>query len=285
MMKRRKKIGILIVFFCLFSAVFLFSGYQLINNMAKNKAAADAYQELRTELQSSQGSVVPTARVEPAEEAKPLPELPSEPSQPVVSMDFSGLQEINPEIVGWIKGEGTGIDYPVMQADNNSYYLTHLYNGEYNNNGSIFMDYRNSGDFSDKNTVLYGHHMRNGTMFGDLEQYKDQEFFNAHPVMMLYTPGGDYLIELISGTVEDGTYEFVRFDLENNDSFLNYMEGLRSRSTFISDVEVQIDDQIIALCTCTYDWNNARYMVTGRLVPLYQTQQIVIKDTIQKDLP
>jgi len=285
MMKRKKKIGILVVFFCLFCAVFLFSGYMLISNMEKNKAAADAYQELRTELQSSQGSVIPTARVEPAEEAKPLPELPSEPSQPVVSMDFSGLQEINPEIVGWIKGEGTGIDYPVMQADNNSYYLTHLYNGEYNNNGSIFMDYRNSGDFSDKNTVLYGHHMRNGTMFGDLEQYKDQEYFNAHPVMMLYTPGGDYLIELISGTVEDGTYEFVRFDLENNDSFLNYMEGLRNRSTFISDVEVQIDDQIIALCTCTYDWNNARYMVTGRLVPLYQTQQIVIKDTIQKDLP
>ena len=274
MMKRRKKIGILIVFFCLFSAVFMFSGYQLINNMAKNKAAADAYQELRTELQSSQGSVVPTARVEPAEEAKPLPELPSEPSQPVVSMDFSGLQEINPEIVGWIKGEGTGIDYPVMQADNNSYYLTHLYNGEYNNNGSIFMDYRNSGDFSDKNTVLYGHHMRNGNMFGDLEQYKDQEFFNAHPVMMLYTPGGDYLIELISGTVEDGTYEFVRFDLENNDSFLNYMEGLRSRSTFISDVEVQIDDQIIALCTCTYEWNNARYMVIGKLVRLYQSRSV-----------
>ena len=164
MMKRRKKIGILIVFFCLFSAVFMFSGYQLINNMAKNKAAADAYQELRVEFQSSQSSVSPADTKKPAEdaekeEAKSLPELPSESFQPLISMDFSDLKEINPEIVGWIKGEGTGIDYPVMQADNNSYYLKHLYNGEYNNNGSIFMDYRNSGDFSDKNTVLYGHHM------------------------------------------------------------------------------------------------------------------------------
>lgn len=262
------------VFFGLFCAVFLFSGYMLISNMAKNKVAADAYQELRTEFQSSQGSVIPTAQVEPAEEAKPLPELPSEFSQPVISMDFSDLKEINPEIVGWIKGEGTGIDYPVMQADNNSYYLKHLYNGEYNDSGSIFMDYRCSADFSDKNTVLYGHHMRNSTMFGDLEKYRDQEFYEDNPTITVFTPEGDYLIELISGTVEDGTYEFVRFDLENNDSFLNYMEGLRSRSTFISDVEVQIDDQIIALCTCTYEWNNARYMVIGKLVRLYQSRSV-----------
>ena len=92
--------------------------------------------------------------------------------------------------------------------------------------------------------------------------------------MMLYTPGGNYLIELISGTVENGNQEFVRFDLENDDAFLSYVEELKSRSTFASDLEVRADDMIVSLCTCSYERNNARYMVVGRLVPLYQTQDI-----------
>ena len=216
---------------------------------------------------------------------RPLPDSPTEQLKPLITMDFSSLQEINPEIIGWIRGEGTGIDYPVMQTDNNSYYLTHLYNGEYNNNGSIFMDYRNNGDLSDKNTVLYGHHMRNDVlMFGSLKEYNDQEFYEANPTMAIYTPDGDYMIELISGTVENGDYEFIRFHFESDEAFLNYVEELRSRSTFTSGVEVQAEDQIISLCTCSYERNNARYMVVGRLVPLYQPQQAVTQDTMQKDL-
>ena len=266
----------ILCFFCLFCAVFLFSGYQLINNMIKNKTAADAYQELRTEIQSNQISAIPAAWADPAEEeetAKPLPELPPEQLQPLVSMDFSSLQEINPEIIGWISNVGTNIDYPIMQTGNNSYYLKHLYNGEYNDSGSIFMDYRCSADFSDKNTVLYGHHMRNSTMFGYLERYKDQEFFEDNPTITVFTPEGDYLIELISGTVENGNREFVRLNLDNCKVFLAYVDELRRRSTFTSDVEVQKDDQIISMCTCTYDWNNARYMVVGRLVRLYEAPQ------------
>lgn len=264
------------VFFGLFCAVFLFSGYQLISNMIKNKTAADAYQELRTEIQSNQISTCPAIWGDPAEEiAKPLPDFPPEPLQPQVSMDFSDLREINPEIIGWISNEGTNIDYPIMQTDNNSYYLKHLYNGEYNDSGSIFMDYRCSADFSDKNTVLYGHHMRNSTMFGDLERYKDQEFFEDNPTITVFTPEGDYLIELISGTIENGNREFIRLDLDNNEDFLAYVDELRSRSTFTSDVEVQEDDQIISMSTCTYDWNNARYMVVGRLVRLYEAPQSI----------
>ena len=88
--------------------------------------------------------------------------------------------------------------------------------------------------------------------------------------MKLLTPHGDYLIELISGTVEDGNYEFVRFDLESNKAFLDYVEELRSRSTFTSYANVRADDKIICFCTCSYEWNNARYMVVGRKLRLYQ---------------
>lgn len=273
---QRKKQVVLLSLVCLFCAVFLVSGYMLLSNAMKYRAAADTYQELRTEAQSSTVTTAWDGSAEDAETeyAKPLPDSLAEPSKPLISMDFSSLQEINPEIIGWIRNDRTGIDYPVMQTDNNNYYLNHMYNGEYNSSGAIFVDYRCCGDFSDKNTVIYGHHMRNGTMFGDLEQYKDQEFFDAHPVMMLCTPNGDYFIELICGTVEDGTYEFVRFDFESDEAFLDYVDGFRARSTFVSDVEVQAEDQIISLCTCSYEWNNARYMVIGKLVRLYQSRSV-----------
>ena len=103
-------------------------------------------------------------------------------------MDFSSLQAINPEIIGWINGKGTRIDYPVLQTDNNDYYLRHMYNREYSLNGAIFMDCRCSKDFSDKNTVIYGHNMRNGAMLEDLEKYKEQVFYDSNALMMLYTP-------------------------------------------------------------------------------------------------
>ncbi len=275
MMKQRKKTGILVGFLCLFCAVFLFSGYMLLSNMMKNRAAADAYRELRTEVQRSQSSGGPAATEKPAENKKKeeAPPVATVPPKPLVSMDFSDLQEINPEIIGWIRMEGSDIDYPIMQTNNNSYYLTHLYNREYNNNGSIFMDCRNSADFSDKNTVLYGHHMRNDVaMFASLKWYKDQEFYEANPTITLFTPEGDYLIELICGTVENGNHEFISFDFEDSEAFLSYIEEFRSRSTFTSDVEVQSGDQIVSLCTCSYEWENARYMVIGRLVRLYEAQ-------------
>ncbi|MBR2594037.1 MAG: class B sortase [Firmicutes bacterium] len=263
-MNKRKKIGIRTLFF-LSCIVFLFSGYMLLRNAVKYMAATDTYQALRTEVQSSTLTVTWKGSAKNGEinEVKTVLE-------PLVSMDFSSLLEINPEIVAWIRIEGTNIDYPVMQTVNNIYYLTHMYNGEYNNSGSIFMDYRCNADFSDKNTVFYGHHMRNSTMFGDLEKYKSQEFYDYNPNITIFTPEGDFVIELISGTVENGNYEFVRFDLENDDDFLSYIDELRRRSTFTSDVEVRADDQIICLCTCSYEWNNARYMVVGRLVRLYQ---------------
>ena len=253
-MQRKKQIRILILF-CLFCAVFLFSGYMLTSNMIKNKMAADAYQGLRTKVLHPQATPLISDSL---------------PALPRISMDFSSLQEINPEIIGWIKGEGTGIDYPILQTEDNNYYLRHMYNREYNISGAIFMDYRCSCDFSDKNTVIYGHNMRNGTMFGDLEKYKDQEYYDNNPSIVLCTPQGDYLVEMISGTIENGNVEFVRLDLENDEGFLDYIDELKSRSTFTSDVDLNIDDKIVSLCTCTYDWNSARYMVIGRLVQIYQ---------------
>ncbi len=231
-------------------AVFLLSAFKVSSMLKENKAAESAYSIIRGEAAEAISTVSPEENEEPTEHGK---------------IDFAALREINPEIVAWIKSEGTVIDYPVMHTDNNDYYLTHLYNREYNSSGSIFMDYRNVNVGKDKNTVVYGHHMKNGTMFNKLMNYKDSEYYKLNPTMELFTPEGDYVIELISGTVEDGNSQFTRFDFTSDEDFLSYVDGFRARSTFKSDVKLSPQDNIISLLTCTYEWENARYMLIGRL--------------------
>lgn len=188
-------------------------------------------------------------------------------------MDFTKLQDINQDIGAWLLSEDTPIDYPVLQAYDNRCYLNHLYTGEINGAGSLFLDYRNTGLFTDRNSVIYGHHMKNESMFHTLEGYKKQDYYDSHPIMILYTPDGDYLVELISGTIEDGMKEFVKFDFENEEDFTEYVNALRSRSTFQSTVELQPDDRLLSLCTCSYEWSEASYLVVGRLTPIMTGNQ------------
>ncbi|MBQ0038243.1 MAG: class B sortase [Clostridiales bacterium] len=118
---------------------------------------------------------------------------------PVV--DFNALREINPDIVGWIYIEDTNINYPIAQGPDNSYYLSRMYNKQWDGCGCIFMDYLNSPDFSDSNSVIYGHHMKNGSMFHDLDGYKGQEFYETHKTAYLLTPDKNYQIILFAGYV------------------------------------------------------------------------------------
>ena len=239
--------------------------------LLERRSAANAYEVLRLEAQPS---VVTVNKVPPAADSDKQEEKAGEAADaepvPRVSMDFAPLQELCPNIKGWLFAEGTNVDYPVVQTDNNDYYLTHLYNGEANASGALFLDYRNNDLFMDRNTVIYGHHMMNGSMFGSLNLYKEQDFYDEYPTMLLYTPDGDYLVELICGTVEDGNYEFVRFNFDDEDDFCSYIESRRSRSTFRSNVEIGPEDRIISLCTCSYEWNNARYMIMGKLTPIME---------------
>ena len=177
--------------------------------------------------------------------------------------DFSSLQAGSPDTVAWITGEDTPIDYPVMHTDNNEYYLSHLYSGEENRYGALFADC--------PNTVIYGHNMKNDAMFGSLMGYKEQAYYEEHPTMTLYTPDGDYTIELLSGTLENGDREFVRFRFESEEDFTGYIQSLQSRSTFSSHGTAVPGDRLVSLCTCTYEQNNARYLVVGRLLPVSES--------------
>lgn len=188
--------------------------------------------------------------------------------------DFSSLQAGSPDTVARITGEDTPIDYPVMHTDNNEYYLSHLYSGEENRYGALFADC--------PNTVIYGHNMKNDAMFGSLMGYKEQAYYEEHPTMTLYTPDGDYTIELLSGTLENSDREFVRFRFESEEDFTGYIQSLQSRSTFSSHGTAVPGDRLVSLCTCTYEQNNARYLVVGRLLPVSESGAQDEKGTVRQ---
>ena len=207
-----------------------------------------------------------------------LPEEPKEPSPsptdetesggrewPVV--DFASLQEINPDIVGWIYIEGTGINYPVVQGRDNQYYLKHLFSGEWNGSGCIFLDSRNRLDFSDRHSIIYGHHMKNGAMFSGLTEYKKQEYYNEHPIALLLTPDKNYEIEIFGGyvsSVQDKAWE-VAFPSDSD--FTEWLDKARERSCFTSEITQAVTDQILTFSTCSYEFNNARFVLLGVLRP------------------
>lgn len=267
---KKKSNGIrilLILLFLIFGAGIVISGYQIYSVLYENSKAEDSYDELRMIIKEQKETHAESATVSP-EQQHSLDD--SMPPERLKTVDISKIQETYPEVVAWLVCDGTGIDYPVMQTDNNDYYLHHLYDGSENSNGALFVDYRNHGLFTDDNTVIYGHNMRNGVMFHVLNEYKSQDFYDAYPTMRISTVDGDYLIELISGTIENGNYEFVEFNFEDFDEMNRYISGFISRSTFQSNITVQPSDKLISLCTCTYEEDNARYMLIGRVVSLYK---------------
>lgn len=224
-----------------------------------------AYQQVRRILESAepaadQANAPPQATGGVSAEEKP--------NGQTGSVDFSALKKINPDVVAWLTSDGSEIDYPVALGKDNVYYLRHLFTGERNKLGTIFMDYRNHGNFSDKNTVLYGHNMKDGSMFSSLTKYKNQSYYDSFPAMVLDTPAGDFKIELFAGIIIDGNQESVRFDFKDDHDFQNYIDSLKKASTFQSNTVVNADNRIITLCTCSYEFNNARYALFGKLTPV-----------------
>ncbi len=180
-------------------------------------------------------------------------------------IDFAALAEINPDIVAWITLEDSMINYPVVQGTDNAYYLEHLFNHEVNHMGCVFMDYRSTPDFSDYVTPLFAHHSSNGAMFAGIEKYKKQEFYETHKSFTLRTPAGEYILEPYTGLVLDATEAFLRIDFNDVYDFVNYANMYNGQSTFRSDITIDEEDRVVALLTCTADFDTARYVLFCRL--------------------
>ena len=183
-------------------------------------------------------------------------------------INFKALQAVNPDVIGWIYSPNTTINYPVVQGDDNAYYLKHLADGTENRNGCPFLDVQNRPDFTDDNSIIYGHHMQNGTMFAGISWYEDQSYYDEHPVMYLITPSATYRIELFSGyitTMDSSAYMQNFGSVREHKDWLKEVSG---RSDFRANLEISAYDRVITLSTCAYRFENARYVLHGKLVKL-----------------
>jgi SrtB family sortase len=166
--------------------------------------------------------------------------------------------------IAWLYCPDTLIDYPVMRTNDYSYYLNHLPSGKKNEDGSLFLDYNCASDFSGPFVVIYGNHMESGKMFGSLMGYKKQSYYDEHPTMYLYTEQGNYRIELLYGfVIGAGQWRERAFMYpENVQALLAYAAH---NTTLTSNAKYAENDRIVALSTCSYEFDNARYVVIGKL--------------------
>lgn len=180
-------------------------------------------------------------------------------------VNFEKLQEISKDVVAWIYIPDTEIDYVIVQADDNDYYLRRQLNGKYATGGTLFMDYLNAPDFSDFNTIIYGHNMKNGTMFACLKNYKNQKYYESHPFLYIYTPEKEFKVELIAAyTTATDDIIYTRPDTgEGRDEVVVHA---LEKSDFTADVAVTGGDRLVTLSTCSYAFEDARYVVIGKIV-------------------
>ncbi len=175
-----------------------------------------------------------------------------------IAVDFEALWKTCPDVVAWLYSPNTKIHYPIVQGEDNTYYLEHLADKTPNSSGSLMLDCRNTSDFSDWNSMIHGHSMKNGSMFRSLLQYKKQQYYDEHPIMWLITPDETYKVELFAGYItssDDSVYSL------SEDTGL--VERAVKASTFKSDVEVLEEESLLTLSTCSYENENARYILLG----------------------
>ena len=203
----------------------------------------------------------PGKRNESREEAGKTAEETSIP----IAVDFDRLYEISQDAVAWLYCPGTQINNVIAQSDDNDYYLRRLLNGSDANCGTLFADCHNASDFSDEITLIYGHNMKNGTMFASLMNYRDPDYYEEHPVMYLYTPGKRYCLELIAGYTTDANdivFE-VPATVADREAILAHADKM---SSFVSGVTAAPQNRLVILSTCSYAYDDARYVVIGRLI-------------------
>ena len=189
--------------------------------------------------------------------------LPAQEELPTV--DFHDLTQINEQVVGWLWCPDTAINYPVVQGQDNDFYLSHLIDGSEGDCGTLFLDC--DADRQAHNQVIYGHHMKDGSMFASLLHYQEQDYFDAHPVLYYITPQQSYEVRLFSGFTTEAVSAVYNHRFDQSD-FGEWLSEMKAQSDFQSDVNPSESDQVLTLSTCAYSFKNARYVVMGVLKPL-----------------
>ena len=181
-------------------------------------------------------------------------------------VDFEELMKINPDTVGWIRfyPEPSQISYPIVQGEDNERYLHETFSANENTLGAIFLNVDNSADYSDKNTIIYGHRMRDGSMFRHLQDYEDESFWKDNPYFYIYTPDGkEITYHIYSYAVVNAVSDTYLTEFGDDESYQEFLDMTMETSEYDTGVEVDAEDTIVTLSTCTSASDENRIVVRG----------------------
>ena len=183
------------------------------------------------------------------------------------NLSFEELKKINPEVFGWIIVNNTHIDYPLVQATDNVKYVNTDAKGKFSLSGAIFLDCRNKKDFSGLNNILYGHHMANNVMFGEIELFKEKKYFKSHKFGKLYYEDKWNKIEFFAFLTADA-YDPVLYNTDfsisnGKDEYIHYV---KSHALNYRNIPMSEKDKFVTLSTCTSTSTNGRYLLIGRII-------------------
>lgn len=255
--KKKKKSDVLLTIALIAAiAVFCYAAFNLYHIYTEYRKGTDEYNQIEE-------MAVTERDADSAEVAGPSAQI-----KPPIEVDFDKLKSVNEDVVGWIYVDALpDISYPIVKGKDNQTYLHQTYEKNYNFAGTIFVDYENSGDFSDCNTLVYGHNMKNGSMFGHLKKFReDDKLYKQDKYFWILTPERNYRYEIISAYttgVNSDTYTLFKGPGEEFEKYLETIKGYSEIKT--DDTDLTIKDKIVTLSTCTGN-ESTRFVVQGKRV-------------------
>ena len=231
-------------------AVMLVSGAMSIRSWMEDKRTREEYERL--------AELARETTAQPSTEAETEPGTAEPETEPYVSpINFEELMRENPDTIGWIRVPDTNIDYPIVQGTDNDFYLNHDFYGKESIGGAIYLDFESQGDFVGRNNILYGHNMKNGSMFKDIVKYKDEEYFMEHQDITVYTPEREYHLRPMSVLYTEPTGMRRKTKFATEESFQAYVEEMTKGCSFAQIPEKPLE-QLWSFITCSYEFNDAR---------------------------
>ncbi|MEE0417457.1 MAG: class B sortase [Clostridia bacterium] len=238
--------------------IILVSGYKIGKTMWEYQVAKSAYTNISEK----------TAKVDP--------------KQFTGVVDWKALKKVNPDVQGWLYQKGTVINYPVVQGTDNDTYLHTRFDKQWSGGGTLFVDCRMEKDFKEFNSIIYGHHMKDGSMFRSIRGYtKEDGYYDKHKTLELATPHGNYHLVVFSAFItkatDEDTYKMTYDEAEKQ----AYIDRAWERSELPitrDSVDVTKNDRLVTLSTCAYDYEEARYIVMCKMVPWTKAEVQAGKD-------
>lgn len=266
-LKRREKRRKITIAACSAAAVFSL-GYFAVYSYFEYRTQS-TYQQL-SELKEASATETPAARTTPA---GPLYTLDESPEEREVLEEYKNLLNKNKKLIGWLKIDDTIIDYPVMQTGDNSYYLEHNFNQEYDKNGSLFLDYNCSIYPRSTNLIIYGHHMKSGQMFGQLQKYAKQSYGEKHSIITfdsIYEKATYQVMYVFRSQVyneDDLVFKYYQFiDANSKKEFDSYMNEMAKMSLYDTGVTASYGDSLLTLSTCDNSQTDGRFVVVAKRI-------------------